>query len=257
MSGTASSPARPRSPGSVRRNSPRSPGVVSCASPSRPWVWRSRMRGSSRPRWRGWSRSPRTRIPRSRSPAASGMGELTFFSRIHYGGGAACATMQQAAMAVATGSRGCRGLLPGVQRAIGRPVRHRCPGSCSYRRRRRRRTSPGTRPRAAHTGELGGDVRAALPARHRGDDRGLRPGRGRRPEARGHEPGGLVLRKADNPRGAPGLAVDRRTDEAARLLPGDRRGPGDRGDSVERARDLPSTTGRHRGRGPGGGTSRT
>ena len=32
-----------------------------------------------------------------------GAGELTFFSRIHYGGGAACATVQQAAMAVATG----------------------------------------------------------------------------------------------------------------------------------------------------------
>lgn len=32
-----------------------------------------------------------------------GIGELTFFSRIHYGGGAACATVQQAAMAVATG----------------------------------------------------------------------------------------------------------------------------------------------------------
>jgi acetyl-CoA acetyltransferase len=32
-----------------------------------------------------------------------GMGELTFFSRIHYGGGAACATVQQAAMAVASG----------------------------------------------------------------------------------------------------------------------------------------------------------
>src|SRR5438309_2575374 len=34
---------------------------------------------------------------------AAGMGELSFFSRIHYGGGAACATVQQAAMAVATG----------------------------------------------------------------------------------------------------------------------------------------------------------
>ncbi|GIH06247.1 lipid-transfer protein [Rhizocola hellebori] len=32
-----------------------------------------------------------------------GAGELTFFSRIGYGGGAACATVQQAAMAVATG----------------------------------------------------------------------------------------------------------------------------------------------------------
>ncbi|AOW93572.1 lipid-transfer protein [Rhodococcus sp. WMMA185] len=32
-----------------------------------------------------------------------GIPDLTFFSRIHYGGGAACATVQQAAMAVATG----------------------------------------------------------------------------------------------------------------------------------------------------------
>lgn len=32
-----------------------------------------------------------------------GCGELRFFSRINYGGGAACATVQQAAMAVATG----------------------------------------------------------------------------------------------------------------------------------------------------------
>lgn len=34
---------------------------------------------------------------------AAGIGELSFFSRIHYGGGAAAATVQQAAMAVATG----------------------------------------------------------------------------------------------------------------------------------------------------------
>jgi len=32
-----------------------------------------------------------------------GMGELSFFSRIHYGGGAACATVQQAVLAVAAG----------------------------------------------------------------------------------------------------------------------------------------------------------
>ncbi|MEU6136363.1 lipid-transfer protein [Nocardioides sp. NPDC047086] len=32
-----------------------------------------------------------------------GLGDLRFFSRINYGGGAACATVQQAAMAVATG----------------------------------------------------------------------------------------------------------------------------------------------------------
>lgn len=34
---------------------------------------------------------------------AAGIGELSFFSRIHYGGGAACATVQQAALAVACG----------------------------------------------------------------------------------------------------------------------------------------------------------
>ncbi|MFE6159040.1 lipid-transfer protein [Streptomyces sp. NPDC056486] len=34
---------------------------------------------------------------------AAGIGELSFFSRVHYGGGAACATIQQAALAVATG----------------------------------------------------------------------------------------------------------------------------------------------------------
>ncbi|TNY34915.1 lipid-transfer protein [Thermomonospora catenispora] len=33
----------------------------------------------------------------------TGIGELTFFSRVGYGGGAACGTVQQAAMAVATG----------------------------------------------------------------------------------------------------------------------------------------------------------
>ena len=34
---------------------------------------------------------------------AAGLGDLTFFSRIAYGGGAACATVQQAALAVAAG----------------------------------------------------------------------------------------------------------------------------------------------------------
>lgn len=38
---------------------------------------------------------------------AAGIGELKFFSQIHYGGGAACATVQQAALAVATGVADC------------------------------------------------------------------------------------------------------------------------------------------------------
>jgi acetyl-CoA acetyltransferase len=42
--------------------------------------------------------NPETEVARS-----LGMGDLTFFSRIHYGGGAACATVHQAAMAVASG----------------------------------------------------------------------------------------------------------------------------------------------------------
>ena len=38
---------------------------------------------------------------------AIGIGELKFFSKIHHGGGAACATIQQAAIAVATGVADC------------------------------------------------------------------------------------------------------------------------------------------------------
>ena len=38
---------------------------------------------------------------------ATGIGDLKFFSKIHHGGGAACATVQQAAMAVATGVADC------------------------------------------------------------------------------------------------------------------------------------------------------
>jgi acetyl-CoA acetyltransferase len=41
--------------------------------------------------------------PEIQIASAMGMGPLTFFSRIHYGGGAACAVVQQAAMAVASG----------------------------------------------------------------------------------------------------------------------------------------------------------
>jgi acetyl-CoA acetyltransferase len=42
--------------------------------------------------------------PEIQIAAAMGMGDLTFFSRVHYGGGAACAIVQQAAMAVASGT---------------------------------------------------------------------------------------------------------------------------------------------------------
>lgn len=42
--------------------------------------------------------------PEVQVATALGMGDLTFFSRVHYGGGAPCATVHQAAMAVATGA---------------------------------------------------------------------------------------------------------------------------------------------------------
>jgi acetyl-CoA acetyltransferase len=38
---------------------------------------------------------------------ATGIGDLRFFSKVHYGGGAACATIQHAAIAVATGVANC------------------------------------------------------------------------------------------------------------------------------------------------------
>ena len=76
-----------------------------------------------------------------------GMGELSFFSRIHYGGGAGCATIQQAAMAVQSG-------WPTWWSAIGPSTSGRATGSapgCRGARRSptpRRPTSPGTPPSA-------------------------------------------------------------------------------------------------------------
>ena len=75
-----------------------------------------------------------------------GIGELTFFSRIHHGGGAACGTIQQAALAVDAGRRRLRRLLPRLQRALGQPLRRRRAGPRPDGRRPRAPTSPGTRP---------------------------------------------------------------------------------------------------------------
>ena len=47
-----------------------------------------------------------------------GIGDLTFFTRIHHGGGAAAGTVLQAAMAVATGVADVVVVLPRVQRAL-------------------------------------------------------------------------------------------------------------------------------------------
>ncbi|WP_329218932.1 lipid-transfer protein [Streptomyces sp. NBC_01485] len=64
---------------------------------------------------------------------ACGMGELSFFSRVHYGGGAACATVQQAALAVATGVAEVvvcyRAFNERSGRRFGSGVRHREPSA--------------------------------------------------------------------------------------------------------------------------------
>ncbi|WP_381567489.1 lipid-transfer protein [Streptomyces eurythermus] len=64
---------------------------------------------------------------------ACGMGELSFFSRVHYGGGAACATVQQAALAVAAGLAEVvvcyRAFNERSGRRFGAGVRHREPSA--------------------------------------------------------------------------------------------------------------------------------
>ena len=157
-----------------------------------------------------------------------GMGELRFFSRISYGGGAACATVQQAAMAVATGVADVVVCYRGVQRALGAALR---PGAelgrdaGEHQRARQRLLLPDG---AGHPGRDGGDAGPPLHARVRRHQRGLRPGRGGRPPARRDEPARLVPRAADHAGGPPGLPDDRRPAAAARLLPGERRRGRDR-----------------------------
>ena len=73
-----------------------------------------------------------------------GLGELTFFSQVGYGGGAACAIVQQAAMAVATGVARGRGVLPGAERALRAPVRPGFPGRGGGADLVRRSTTAGT-----------------------------------------------------------------------------------------------------------------
>ncbi|MFE7129735.1 lipid-transfer protein [Streptomyces sp. NPDC057638] len=64
---------------------------------------------------------------------AVGVGELTFFSRVHYGGGAACATVQQAALAIAGGAAEVvvcyRAFNERSGRRFGTGVRHREPSA--------------------------------------------------------------------------------------------------------------------------------
>jgi acetyl-CoA acetyltransferase len=94
---------------------------------------------------------------------ATGIGDLKFFSKIHHGGGAACATVQQAAIAVATGVADC---------------------VVAYR--------------AFNTCRSGSDDRQALHAPVGCNQSGLRRNLGRRSQARREQSQGLLLREADN-----------------------------------------------------------
>ena len=84
-------------------SSPRSQGAASSAWPSRPSTSPSAMPASSRPRSTDLVTFSSDTNPEIEIARSLGMGELSFFSRIHYGGGAGCGTIQQAAMAVASG----------------------------------------------------------------------------------------------------------------------------------------------------------
>ena len=133
---------------------------------------------------------------------AVGIGELKFFSKIHYGGGAACATVQQAAMAVATGVADVvvayrafnerSGMRFGqVQSAVG----GKRWGSSRFDDRGQLLL---VSARAFDAGRAGRDDRPALHAPVRRDQPGLRRDLGGRPQARRQEPEGVLLREADN-----------------------------------------------------------
>ena len=103
-------------------------------------------------------------------PRAAGIGELKFVSKIHYGGGAACATIQQAAIAVATGVADCVVAYRAFNERSGMrfgQVQTRLVENADS-------TGAGQfvllSARAVHAGRAGGDDRQALHAPVRGDE---------------------------------------------------------------------------------------
>ena len=139
----------------------------------------------------------------------AGLGDLTFFSKIGYGGGAACATVQQAAMAVATGVADVVVCYRAFNERSRPPLRLR------------RRTAASRPPRASRWagcrsfGLMTPASWVAMFAQRYMHEYGATSedfGRGqrRRPQARGDQPQGLVLRAADHARGPPEQPLDRR-----------------------------------------------
>ena len=143
------------------------------------------------------------------------------------------------------------GLLPRLQRALGPAVRAGAElgGAAGQHQRPRQRVDLPARP--VHAGGDGGDAGAPLHARVRRHLGRLRRRGRRRPQARRHQPGRVLLRPADHARGPPGVPDDRRPAAAARLLPGERRRGGDRGDLARAGRLADAAAGLDRGGGAG------
>ena len=90
-------PARPRSPASARPSSPRRPAAPSSSSPSRRSEHALADCGLTADDVDGLTTFTMDTSSEIAVARELGMKEMRFFSRINYGGGAACATVQQAA----------------------------------------------------------------------------------------------------------------------------------------------------------------
>ena len=136
---------------------------------------------------------------------AAGIGELKFFSKIHHGGGAACATVQQAAIAVATGVADCVVAYRAFNERSGMRF-----GQVQLDLARIKlalmEAPKGTKTAAGGAGRAGRPPLHAPAGRHQP---GLRRGLGGRSPACGQQPQRVLLRQADHHRGSSELAVDR------------------------------------------------
>ena len=167
-----------------------------------------------------------------------GLGDITFFSQVGYGGGAGCGVVLQAAMAIATGQ---------------------CRVAVAWRA--RKRAAKSSRPWAQVPQRLSDhwqwsrpwgllrpvDEVAMLTRRYMhefgGDARSPRQRRARVPQAREPQPGRDDAREAVDPRALHGGAVDLRAAVPVRQLPRDRRCARDR-DGGRRPRARPAAAAR-------------
>ena len=245
--------ARPRSPASAPPSSPRTPDAASCS-------WRSRRSrpalddaGLARGRRRHGRPSPWTTTPRSRSHRTAGRRRPALLlphplrrrRRLRHRPAGRHGRRHR--------RRRRRGLLPRHERALAAALRHRRAGPAAAARSPEAVALRLALPlRAADAGLLGGDVRAALHARVRRHQRGLRPRR-RSPTASTprptRRPGSTASRSRSRTtrhragswsRCGCSTAARRATARVAVVVT-----------TAERARDLRQPPVRDRGRGPG------